>query len=68
MYCGYGNGVVSYVREIIARTEQYWCPIKHANKIIDSHNWAKNYVDYGDAKDYREKLVELRKAVATENA
>lgn len=68
MYCGYGNGVVSYVREIIARTEQYWCPIKHANKIIDSHSWTKNYVDYGDAKAYREKLVELRKAVATENA
>jgi len=67
MYCGYGNGVMSYVREIIARTEQYWCPIKHANKILDAHSRTENYVDYGDASAYREKLVELRKAVANEN-
>ena len=68
MYCGYGNGVMSYVREIIARTEQYWCPIKHANKILDAHSWTENYADYGDASAYREKLVELRKAVANINA
>ena len=68
MYCGYGNGVMSYVREVIARTEQYWCPIKHANKIIDAHSWTENYADYGDASAYRERLVELRKIVANENA
>ena len=68
MYCGYGNGVMSYVREIIARTEQYWCPIKHASKIIDAHSGIENYVDYGDARAYREKLVELRKAVMNDNA
>ncbi|MEE9445767.1 MAG: hypothetical protein V3V19_08900 [Cocleimonas sp.] len=68
MYCGYGNGVMSYVREIIARTEQYWCPIKHAHKIIDAHQWAENYVDYGDASAYREKLVALRKVVSNEKA
>jgi len=32
VYCGYGNGLVEYTREIIARTEQYWCPIKHARR------------------------------------
>ncbi len=68
LYCGYGNGVMAYVREIIARTEQYWCPIKHANRIIDAHRLTENYVDYGDASAYREKLAELRKAVASENA
>lgn len=68
LYCGYGNGVMAYVREVIARTEQYWCPIKHANKIIDAHRLTENYVDYGDASAYREKLAELRKAVASENA
>lgn len=30
MYCGYANGVLAYVREVAARTEQYWCPIRHA--------------------------------------
>jgi hypothetical protein len=30
IYCGYVGGVIAYVRAIAARTEQYWCPIKHA--------------------------------------
>ncbi len=29
VYCGYGNQVLEYAREVAARTEQYWCPIKH---------------------------------------
>lgn len=64
MYCGYGNGLMSYVREVIARTEQYWCPIKHATKILDGHRLTENYVDYGDAQAYRDKLEALRKAIA----
>lgn len=31
-YCGYFNGLIAYVQEIAARTEQYWCPIRHARK------------------------------------
>jgi len=65
MYCGYGNGLVAYVREVIARTELYWCPIKHANKILDTHSLTNNYADYGDAEAYRKTLEELRKTVAT---
>ena len=33
VYCGYANGVIAYVREIASRTEQHWCPIKHALRI-----------------------------------
>lgn len=29
-YCSYCNGLLAHVREIAGRTEQYWCPIKHA--------------------------------------
>ncbi|PLX07606.1 MAG: hypothetical protein C0596_10105 [Marinilabiliales bacterium] len=29
MYCGYVNGYINYLKEIGARTEQYWCSIKH---------------------------------------
>ena len=64
MYCGYGNGLVAYVREIIARTEQYWCPIKHAKKVLDAHQLTENFVDYGDAQAYRNKLKILRKDVS----
>ena len=67
MYCGYGNGLMSYVKEIIARTEQYWCPIKHANKLIDAHRLTENFVDYGDVEAYRKKLASIREMVATTN-
>jgi len=64
LYCGYGNGLIAYIREIIARTEQYWCPIKHARKILDRHHLTDQFLDYGDAESYHEKLFELRKALA----
>ena len=67
MYCGYGNGLMSYVREIIARTEQYWCPIKHASKVLDAHRLMENFIDYGDVVAYRKNLASMRKMVATAN-
>ena len=33
IYCSYGNGLFAYAREISARTEQHWCPIKHARRL-----------------------------------
>ena len=60
LYCGYFNGVASYVREIGARTEQYWCPIKHARQQKGVHSRYKNFIHYGDAETYRAKLEEIR--------
>ena len=60
IYCGYGNGVVAYTREVIARTEQYWCPIKHARKVLGTHRRYSKFADYGDAEHYQEQLVKLR--------
>ena len=60
IYCGYFNGVTAYVREIGARTEQYWCPIKHAGKLKSVHSRYKNFFHYGDAETYRAKLNEIR--------
>ena len=60
LYCGYGNGVVAYTREVIARTEQYWCPIKHARKVAGSHRRYSNFSDYGDGENYRAQLIKLR--------
>ena len=37
-YCSYGNGVAAYAREVAARTEQYWCPIKHARRVRQAHD------------------------------
>lgn len=56
VYCGYGNGVAAYVKEIIARTEQYWCPIKHATRVKDPHSRYYNFFEYGDAEGYKNDL------------
>lgn len=60
-YCSYFNGLVAYVQEIGARTEQYWCPIKHARRIAFIHNHYQNFFDYGDAEKYRKELSATRK-------
>jgi len=63
VYCGYANGVIAYVREIAARTEQYWCPIRHARAIPTPHTRYHLFFDYGDAKAYRHDLPRLRRAL-----
>jgi hypothetical protein len=66
IYCEYGNGVISYAREITARTEQYWCPIKHAKKVIGRHSRYNDFIDFGDAENYHERLLEYRKKLAVD--
>lgn len=60
IYCGYFNGLIAYVQEIAARTEQYWCPIKHAHRLKTMHSRYKYFFDYGDAENYRKNLGEVR--------
>ncbi len=60
-YCGYFNGMIGYVQEIAARTEQYWCPIKHARKLETIHTRYHKFFEYGDGDDYQKKLTEIRK-------
>jgi hypothetical protein len=59
-YCSYGNGVMAYGREVVARTEQYWCPIKHARKIMAAHPYYTGFVDFGNAQGYKDELENLR--------
>jgi len=63
-YCSYANGLIAYVREIAARTEQYWCPIKHARRVIGSHARYALFDDYGHAEGYQQRLEDLRKGLA----
>jgi hypothetical protein len=67
LYCGYGNGVIAYAREIVARTEQYWCPIKHARRVAGSHRRYGKFVAYGDAEAYHSQLIKLRDELKPEN-
>ena len=61
LYCSYGNGVAAYTREVAARTEQYWCPIKHARRIRAAHDRYPRFFDHGDAEAYRQGLNRLRR-------
>jgi len=67
-YCAYGNGMIAYVSEVIARTEQYFCPIKHARKILGTHSRYDRFLEYGDAVDYEKKLEEYRRALENEKS
>jgi hypothetical protein len=59
-YCAYANGVLAYVREVAARTEEYWCPIKHARRVLGVHPRYGDFLDYGDADACRHDLERLR--------
>ncbi len=59
-YCGYANGLVAYAREVASRTEQYFCPIKHARKILGTHDRYRKFFDFGDGKHYQKELDRLR--------
>lgn len=60
MYCSYANGLLAYVTEIAARTEQHWCPIRHARRIKNAHDRYPHFLPYGDARAYREKIESVR--------
>lgn len=62
-YCSYANGVLAYTREVAARTETYWCPIKHARPVRDPHARYQAFVEFGDASGYRRRLPNLRRTV-----
>jgi hypothetical protein len=65
-YCAYGTGMVAYISEIIAGTEQYFCPIKHARKVLSTHARYAHFLDFGEAENYEAKLEEYRRALSPE--
>ena len=67
MYCSYAVGLLGYASEITARTEQYFCPIKHARKILNEHSRYKNFLNYGEADNLHGKVEEFRADLARED-
>jgi hypothetical protein len=59
-FCTYANGVIAYVREVAARTEQFWCPIKHGSAVPEPHARYHHFFDYGDGGRYHRDLLGLR--------
>ena len=63
-YCAYGTGLMAYATEIIGRTEQYFCPIKHARKILGTHGRYAGFLPYGDPADFHTRLEAYRVALS----
>lgn len=61
VYCGYANGLLAYIAEMAGRTEQYWCPIKHALRLKTMHSRYGQFFDFGNAEDYRNRVEEIRR-------
>jgi hypothetical protein len=65
LYCSYGNGLVAYLQEILARTELYFYPIKNVRKVLAPHRFYYQFINYGDPAAYPDKLEAFRKNLAT---
>jgi len=65
-YCSYANGAIAFMREVGSRTEIYWCPIKHARRILGPHPHYQGFADFGDAAGFREKLAQMQGGVKIE--
>lgn len=64
-YCSYANGLIGFCREVAGKTEQYWCPIKHAKRAYLSHPYYKKFAEYGDAANYHDTLEKLRRTLSS---
>jgi hypothetical protein len=67
-YCSYANGLAGYMREVAARTEQFFCPIKHARRIRAAHDRYPRFFEYGDAESYIKGLERLKKELGEDEA
>jgi hypothetical protein len=67
-YCSYANGLLAYAREIVARTEQYWCPIKHSRRPSGVHDRYAAFAEYGDGAGYASRAQALRRSLFEEKA
>jgi hypothetical protein len=67
-YCSYCNGAIAFVREVAARTEVYWCPIKHARRVLGPHPHYQGFADFGDAGEFRIRMAQLKDGMKLEQA
>lgn len=67
VYCGYGNAVIAYAREIISQTEQYWYQLKHVQETRTESERYNKLLEYGDSGDYREKRESYREELRQDN-
>lgn len=56
IYCEYVNGLFAYSREVAAKTEEYWCGIKHQEDgTYIQPGYHCKFAEYGDKDDFENK-------------
>ena len=60
LFCAYFNGLIGYVGEVAGRTEQYWCPIKHAARVKSQHSRYDRFTEFGDSDQFRANFKTIR--------
>lgn len=68
MYCGYADGLLAYARQIVSRTEMYWCPIKHARRILDPHRRYARFTDFEVGEQYAAHVAKMREELSAEGS
>ena len=61
--CSYADGLFAYAREVAARSEQYFCPIKHMRPPESPHSRYSHFAEYGSAASLRREARRLRTAL-----
>lgn len=62
VYCSYTNGLLAFVTEIAARTEQHFCPIRHDRRLRRPHSRYPHFLPFGDALAYRRRGEDVSRA------
>jgi len=65
-YCAYAVGVIAFVAAVIGRTEAYFCPIKHLNRVNPPQTPAFLEFEEPDDFDFPARLDEIRQGLAEE--
>jgi len=58
-YCSYANGLAAYLREIAARTEQYWCPLQHESAPPAPHSRYPHFLPFGNEQQFKAHAAEV---------
>jgi hypothetical protein len=67
IYCRYADGLLAYARQIVSRTEMYWCPIKHARKVLDPHRRYARFADFGEGEAFEAHVAAMREQVRSDS-
>lgn len=64
IYCEYGNGLASFTKEVIGKTEAFWCPIKHEDSPESPHAYYQQFMEYGNGRNFEEKRETVREKLS----